>query len=705
MSKNVISGVLAACVLSLTSCIYDGLDQVKSEDETMVTFSFNLEKDIATRAISDGAKVTKLIYSIYKIDASGNAELQHIAGSVNGQVIDEQFSPDGSSVLVSLAKGQTYRAVFWAQKGNSTAYDTRDLTDVKVKYDNATNNNETRDAFFVSYEFVAVDGGVYDVVLKRPFAQVNVGITVEDWDNAVASGFVPDESSVVIRNAATSINLLTGAVGEETTDVEVSYLSSRIPNETLYVDTDGDDVLEEYKWLSMSYILVPDRDTNLDPGEMAGAKRTTVSSAEFTFTSKTGDRIVLSEGLDNIPVQRNWRTNILGRVLTGDAQLNITIDPTYINDYVIEYPPYKDVATGVKSDIDENIFYVDSSDGLEWLAGNLSDYEGFEGKTILLMADVDLTDVKTMGDSFAPIGSTGERDSRNRLVCETFKGTFDGNGKTITGLYQSGWDMGYEWGQYGSVGLFSSLENATVKNVVIEGMEAQVEGGDIAFIAGSAEGTCVFENITISNSSIGTYNNGIGSIIGWSGAGDYTFKNITIEEDVVLGGLWGSFDSSVGGVVGQAEPGATYNFEDVTIGCRLDVYNDVTASYQYYLYRMSGMIVGRCEATTTIDGVNYPDLSQYNFTFNNVTVNFGDWMNYHYCYGFNGSRYTRVESGYAYGGLDVTAEGHDETCTDHMLCLPFNALIGGDQYGVHPITEIEGVTVNYPASYSPDSDE
>ena len=261
--------------------------------------------------------------------------------------------------------------------------------------------------------------------------------------------------------------------------------------------------------------------------------------------------------------------------------------------------------------------------------------------------------------------------------------------------------MGYEWGLYGSVGLFSELEGATVKNVVLDGFNAQVEGGDISFIAGSATGDCVFENIEIKNGGIGTYNNGIGAIIGWSGAGNYTFKDIKIGSDVILGGLWGSFDSSVGGVVGQGEPGASYHFENVEISCRLDVFNDVTASYQYYLYRMSGMIIGRLQKTTTIDGANYPDLSQYNITCKNVTVNFGDWMNYHYCYGFNGSRYTRVEPGYSYGGLDVEAEGHDETCTDHMLCLPFTALFGGDQYGVRPITAYEGVTVNYPASYNP----
>ena len=338
---------------------------------------------------------------------------------------------------------------------------------------------------------------------------------------------------------------------------------------------------------------------------------------------------------------------------------------------------------------------------MAWVAANVAANNGFEGKTIKLDADVDLSTVKNMGDSFAPIGSTGERDDRNRLVCEPFKGTFDGQGHTISNLYQSGWDMGYEWGQYGSIGLFSELEGATVKNVVLDGFEAQIEGGDISYIAGSATGDCVFENIEIKNGKIGTYNNGIGAIIGWSGAGNYTFKNIKIGSDVVLGGLWGSFDQSCGGVVGQAEPGASYHFEDVEISCRLDVYNDVIAAYKYYIYRMSGMIIGRCDQTTTIDGRNYPDLSKYNITCQNVTVNYGDWMNYHYCV-VEGKTAWRVEPGYAYGG--VPADHDHSTCAmHHNLLLPFDALFGGDQYGVNPIREYPGVTVNYPASYVPEN--
>lgn len=680
--KRFFIGICAiACMIQFASCSKEAREI--SSLENAVTFSVGVSGNLYTRAISDGTGVNQLVYEVY--DANG-VVLE------NSRVVNDAAFAGGAqeNVSVTLANGQTYTVVFWAQNKACEAYNTESLSNVTVDYAKMVANADQCDAFYGAKTFTVAGGENIAVTLTRPFAQINVGVTAEDWDAAVKAGMKVVESKVVVKKAASAINLLTGATSNP---VDVTYDFAQIPTESLLVDTDADQVAETYNYLSMCYILV-------DDSTETGAEKALLESLEYTFKPEVGAELVFAEGLNNAPVQRNWRTNIVGKILTGNVNFDITIDPDYDNDHIIN-PSYVKVAEGVLYDEVTNTYSVSSAEGLTWISDQATENNGYEGVTITLSEDVDLADCKNSGDSFAPIGSTGERDDRNRLVCEPFKGTFDGNGKAIKNLYQSGWDMGYEWGQYGSIGLFSELEGATVKNVVIESMDAQVEGGDIAFIAGSATGDCVFENITIVNSTIGTYNNGIGSIIGWSGAGTYTFKNIKIGSDVVLGGLWGSFDSSVGGVVGQGEPGATYNFEDVEISCRLDVYNDVTASYQYYLYRMSGMIIGRLQKTTQIDGSNYPDMSQYNITCKNVTVNYGDWMNYHYCYGFNGSRYTRVEPGYAYGGLDVTAADHETTCTDHMLCLPFDGLFGGDQYGVRPIRAYEGVTVNYPASYNP----
>ena len=337
----------------------------------------------------------------------------------------------------------------------------------------------------------------------------------------------------------------------------------------------------------------------------------------------------------------------------------------------------------------EEEFTIKTPEQLAGFAKLVDSGISFENKTVKLGKNIDLLAVDNNGEYlvFDPIGDKSP-----------FAGTFDGQGYAIQNMYQSGWAFGYEWGRYGSIGLFGELTGATVKNLTISGADSQIEGGDIGGITGSATGNCTFENITIEDSAFGTYNNGNGGIIGWSGAGTYTFKNITIADDVVLAGLWGSFDSSIGGMVGQGEPGATYNFENVEINCRIDAYNDCTASYDYYNYRMCGMIIGRLEKTTTIDGANYPDTSKYNINCSNVTVNYGDWMNYHYCDptpGHNNGRGMRVEPGYAYGGLP--ADYDHSTCTQHCNeLIPFDQIFGGAQYGVKGLKTYEGVTVNYP---------
>lgn len=75
----------------------------------------------------------------------------------------------------------------------------------------------------------------------------------------------------------------------------------------------------------MSYILANDATT--------GYAKATLEDLDFTFAPKSGNNINFSEGLNAVPVQRNWRTNIIGKILTGDVTFNITIDPIYDGEY------------------------------------------------------------------------------------------------------------------------------------------------------------------------------------------------------------------------------------------------------------------------------------------------------------------------------------------------------------------------------------
>jgi len=285
-----------------------------------------------------------------------------------------------------------------------------------------------------------------------------------------------------------------------------------------------------------------------------------------------------------------------------------------------------------------------------------------EGVTVKLMNDIDLYE---MGEGDEPV-------TFNPIGAKTayFKGTFDGQGHTIKNMYQSGWALGEEWGTSGTIGLFAYIWNATIKNVVIENAECFVEGGNVAAIAGCAWGDCTFENITVKNSTFATYNNRAAGIVGYTGGeGTMSFNKITVDEDTVIAGLWGSFDSSLGGVVGSIQSATEFAFEDVTVACRLDAYNDVTAAYKYYAYRMCGMLIGKIP----VDSNNQPILDNVTIG-ENVVIDYSNTPDYTYT-NASGS-WARVEEGYAYGGVDMTQYPDAE-----VIYKPFNAMFGGQQYG------------------------
>ena len=149
------------------------------------------------------------------------------------------------------------------------------------------------------------------------------------------------------------------------------------------------------------------------------------------------------------------------------------------------------------------------------------------GKTdinITLTADIDLT-----GKNWTPIGTDYDN---------SYKGTFDGGGHTITGLTFTTND------EY--AGLFGRLNRAgTVKNVVMEGVQItsnQIDGGSIGGVVGSSWGT--IENCSVSGSVSGTVY--VGGVVGAQIGGSITgcSSSATVKGTVDVGGVAGQTNSS-----------------------------------------------------------------------------------------------------------------------------------------------------------------
>ena len=289
------------------SCSHE-LDGPNGEGaEVEVNFVLELEGALETRAISDGTGADQLSWAIFS-EAGELIHAKTVKDNVTGLLTES-----GHSIAVSLAKGKTYKAVFWAQNPECTAYTVSEDMKVTVNYE-GINNDETRDAFFASSEPFTVSGSTsVSVTLKRPFAQVNVGAYPWDLQYAQESGNDVQMSGAVIKNVANCINLFDGSLEG---DVEVAYSLAAVPQEDLMVDVDENGEKEMYEYLSMSYVLASPEGTT---HEMA-----------FTFADASGNgAFEFSQGLGAVAIQRNWRTNIVGQILTGDISFNIKIDPSY----------------------------------------------------------------------------------------------------------------------------------------------------------------------------------------------------------------------------------------------------------------------------------------------------------------------------------------------------------------------------------------
>ncbi len=306
MNKSVLYILLSfACLLSAVACVEEAASHPEMV-ETEITFSLDTEGVPETRAVSDGKSVDVLIYAI--VDDQGN-----VISRSSKKIPGSYTSSMQINMTVSIARGCTYRAVFWAQSSQCDAYTMSEDLKIHVDYVGVANDEE-RDAFYgVSTPFTDRDAKA-EVVLRRPFAQLNAATHTFDMEYVKEFyGFDVTESCVRLRGVPNELDLLNGTVSGY---VNTSFVPGKVPQQSLKADVDEDGNMEEYAYLSMSYILADETASN--------------HTAEFYFMNDAA-QAVMFEGLgyDTVELQRNTRTDYVGQVLSDNG----TINPrTYVNE-------------------------------------------------------------------------------------------------------------------------------------------------------------------------------------------------------------------------------------------------------------------------------------------------------------------------------------------------------------------------------------
>ena len=310
--KTLSASVLMA--LALTACQKEEFGG--NEAEGIYTFEVSAD-NIATKAAIDGdgngTAVNRFIMEVYLAKTTG--ELVLLDRQVKAPTA---ASPKSTSFNLTLIKDQEYKVLFWADKGTDAMGDlyyktTDNLQNVSFLNAARKGNNDALDAFSKMEVITRAEskaGFSKSVQLARPFGQVNFITTDIPAIRALSGGsaFLPTKVKVSYTTC-TGFNVLT-QTGTGSEDIEY----------TAPVYSAMDPATNPAKYtLSMDYMLT------------ATSDRETRNLVKLTALAN-GYELTTVE-VTNYPVQRNYRTNIIGKILTGDVTFNITIDPIYDGEY------------------------------------------------------------------------------------------------------------------------------------------------------------------------------------------------------------------------------------------------------------------------------------------------------------------------------------------------------------------------------------
>ena len=328
----------AAVLFGAASCAKEDISSSIANGETVeVTFTANLP-ELGTRAYGDGTNANVVYVNVY--EANTNTLLGDLTLNEGYPVSGKQ-----AKVNIALVKGMKYDIVFWAQDKYCGHY-TLNGKEVSVNYENATANDNSRDAFYAyvnNFDPVA-PAGKDQVKLYRPFAQINAA--TDDLASVEKSGIKLStlKSGVVIKKAYKTLNIADGSVSDE---VEVTFAPTTIPANLDVAETLKDD----YDYLAMNYVLVSDK--KLVEATLTVTGERTTGGEAFPLTSYT---------YTNVPLQRNYRTNILGSLITKSTDFTVEIKPGFDDS---EYEVEEDVVTATVDTVEEFAAAFDDNSGID----------------------------------------------------------------------------------------------------------------------------------------------------------------------------------------------------------------------------------------------------------------------------------------------------------------------------------------------------
>lgn len=331
--------------------------------------------DIRTRTdsklkhFSDGATVNELKCYVY------NQELGSTSSpvSIEDILLENIGETRGGKLSLAIPCDQSYDLVFLATSCPqdvetskvSYAPESRILS---VNYDGALCNEEEYDCFFGVLTDVTLDSENNSVTLHRPYAQLNIG-TKDLADYNKLSAYAMQKANMAVDGIYSSMNVMDGSLVGDASNV--TFNTSLMP-------TDHEFPVSDVDYLAMNYLLVNER---RDVQVAASFIRSDGSAIERSFT--------------NVPVQRNYRTNVFGRLLTDaeDKDFTVNIDPEYDKNDI--YENYDSSYIEMSIDRSKNPTISITSTLTEYKIVNLNSFADTDGYVKLQLSDLEVEGVVT----------------------------------------------------------------------------------------------------------------------------------------------------------------------------------------------------------------------------------------------------------------------------------------------------------------------
>ena len=308
MNKNLFKTFAIAAMAVLAGAC--AKEQVGSADGETVEMTFNVdvpETTITTKGLSDAAKIDELVFQVF-LRGAKDQNKHYIYTPVPELTQTVPVVDKKATVKVSLVKGQTYSFAFWAQTSDTGYYNTDDLRSVTMNTGLVKANDPKMDAFFaIKNEARVTVSYSKNVILKRALAQVNFGTKKYSG----RSDELKAQKSYVTLTGVPNVfhPFMSGdsfaCEGSETVKFNENEV---ISDETLSVND------AEYSYLASVYVFA------LNPNN-------TITDASAVVMLSNGKTTTIKA--PNAPVKRNFKTNILGDLLTVDAVWNVDVAPEF----------------------------------------------------------------------------------------------------------------------------------------------------------------------------------------------------------------------------------------------------------------------------------------------------------------------------------------------------------------------------------------